>query len=265
MPTVDPNDIEIYYEERGRGDPALLLMGLGADGALAAEHVGAYQDHFRCIVVDARGTGRSAKPDGPYSVPMMARDTAAVIDALRLPPAHVLGISLGGCIAQELALTRPEQVRSLTLVSSFAKADAYTARVVAALEGAARRLPSTDFIRLMQLWLFSPAYHENHMDDLLRREAQAKAHRYPTPLHALLAQCEACLAHDTLDRLGAVRAPTLVTAGDADAITPVHCAQKLVHEIPNAHLTVFAGAGHCHHWERLDEFNAKTVAFMKAH
>jgi len=265
MPTVDANDIEIYYEERGRGDPAVLLMGLGADGSLAAEHVAAYQDHFRCIVLDGRGTGRSAKPDAPYSVPMMARDTAGLMDALGLPSAHVLGISLGGCIAQELALARPDQVRSLTLVSSFAKADAYTARVVGALEAAARRLPASDFIRLMQLWLFSPAYHEGHMDDLLRREAQAKAHPHPTPLHALLAQCDACLAHDTLDRLAAVQAPTLVTAGDADAVTPMHCAQTLADEIPNAALTVFAGAGHCHHWERLAEFNARTIAFMKDH
>ncbi|MBW7460394.1 alpha/beta hydrolase, partial [Paenibacillus sepulcri] len=103
MPRVRTNGIDMHYEERGSGEPLILLMGLGADGTAWEDHVKAYERHFRCILVDNRGAGRSGNPEGPYSTRMMAEDTAGLMKALQIGKAHVSGISMGSGIAQELA------------------------------------------------------------------------------------------------------------------------------------------------------------------
>lgn len=120
MPFVDTNGIRMHYEERGSGEPLVLLMGLGAPGSLWEDHVQAFEQHFRCLLVDNRGAGESDKPAGPYSTRMMAEDTAGLLRALGVEQARVAGISMGSGIAQELALAYPELVRSLVLIDRFA-------------------------------------------------------------------------------------------------------------------------------------------------
>src|SRR6476469_1752432 len=118
---ADSNGVKIYYHEKGKGQPLVLIMGFGADGTVWEKHLAVYQKHFRCIVLDNRGVGKSDQPIGPYSTQMMAADTIAVMDHAGVSSAYVAGISMGGAIAQELAINYPDRVTKLLLVSTWAK------------------------------------------------------------------------------------------------------------------------------------------------
>ena len=114
---ADSNGTKIFYQIRGEGEPLVLIMGFGADGNLWEQHVAEYQKHFRCYLIDNRGVGKSDQPPGPYTTEMMARDVVAVMDHSQVSTARVAGISMGGAIAQQLALNHPERVHSLASVS----------------------------------------------------------------------------------------------------------------------------------------------------
>ncbi len=265
MPDITANGINIHYEERGSGEPLILIMGLGADGSLWEHHVAAYSKHFRCIMPDNRGAGRSGKPKGPYTTRQMAEDTIGLMDALGISMAHLSGISMGGAVVQELAISYPSRVKSATVISSWPRCDAYTKRVFEMLESLVATSDPVAFNRLLQLWIFTPDYHARSMDDLLAREESGKHNPWPMPVEAFRAQSQACIHHDTLDRLGLIQAPFLITAGDQDIFTPMHYAETMAELIPGARLTVIQGGGHAHHWEKLDEFNNATLSFLLEH
>ena len=265
MPTIRANKINMYYEVRGEGPPLVLIMGLGAHGALWEEHVAAYEKYFRCIIVDNRGVGRSDQPPGPYTTAMMAEDTAGLISALGIGPAHVTGISMGGAIAQELVLRHPDLVKSVILNCTWPKCAAYTRRMFDMLAALAPTNEPREFIRLLYLLIFTPAYHEAHMDDLLRRETELMENPHPQEAHAFVAQCMACKEHDTLERLATIETPTLITVGKHDILTPLHYARAMHDRIKGSDLAVFDGGGHAHHWEKREEYNARTLEFLKNH
>jgi pimeloyl-ACP methyl ester carboxylesterase len=265
MPNIKVNGITLHYQERGRGEPLVLIMGLGADHSVWEQHVAAYSRHFRCILPDNRGVGLSAKPKGPYTTAMMADDAAALISALDIRQAHISGISMGGAIAQELALRHPGYVRSLTLNCTWPRCDAYLARIVESLQELYGKINARAWIRHLYLLIFSPEYHRKHLADLLAREKQAlRLKKVSQPAYAYAAQCDACITHDTLARLQKISAPTLITVGDKDIFTPRHFAEDMHRRIPKSRLEVFPG-GHAHHWEQLKKFNAMTLSFMKKH
>ncbi|MCL2059572.1 MAG: alpha/beta hydrolase [Oscillospiraceae bacterium] len=263
MPQIKCNGIDVYYEERGSGPPLLLIMGLGADGSLWEPHVLEYEKYFRCIIIDNRGAGRSGKPAGPYTTAMLAEDAAGVLTSLGINNAHIAGISMGGAIAQEIAIRHPELVKSLVLVCTWAKCDNYCTRVFEMLRAMNQTADATAFTRMLQLWIFTPSYHEAFMDDLISREESGAKNLYPMPAHAFAAQCDACIGHNTLDRLDRIAAPTLITAGDEDIFTPVRFAKILEEKIQGSELFVFKGGAHAHHWEFLEEFNSRTIEFMR--
>lgn len=264
MPTVSTNGITLAYETRGRGQPLILIMGLGAPGALWEDHVKEYERHFCCYLLDNRGAGDSSKPPGPYSTPLMAADVAGFMDALRIPQAHVAGISMGSAIAQELALNRPGLVRSLVLVSSWARCDLYTRAVFEHFCRVRAAVPTEDFIQLLQLWIFTAAHYEKNAP--LLAEGRAAAAQGPLmPRHAFEAQCAACMNHDALDRLASIKAPVQLTVGDADIFTPLRLTAQIRERLPKAALEVFRGWGHAHHWEDLARFNRVTTEFLLAH
>jgi pimeloyl-ACP methyl ester carboxylesterase len=124
MGKVKIDSIELYYEEHGSGDPLLLIMGLAADSVAWMFQIPAFAERYRTIVFDNRGVGRSDKPPGPYSIHQMANDTAGLLDALGIERAHVVGVSMGGMIAQELALNHPQRVRGLVLACTYPEPDA---------------------------------------------------------------------------------------------------------------------------------------------
>lgn len=260
MPNVISNGIRIHYEECGGGDPLILIMGLGAPGSRWKDHAASYQKHFRCILVDNRGAGESDKPAGPYTTKMMADDIIGLMLALGIENARIAGISMGSAIAQELALCYPSNVRSLVLVSSWARADRYTQAVFEHFKKMRELTPPAAFTQLLQLWIASAPYYEAHFVEMV--QDQTRAEEDYMQVHAFQAQTDACALHNTFDRLDKITAPTLLTVGDADIFTPLRLTVEMHERLPHSEMVVFQGLGHIHHWEDLERFNNITTQFL---
>ena len=262
MPKINSNGIQMSYTAHGSGEPLVLVMGLGAPGAKWQEHLAVYQKHFRCICIDNRGAGESDKPLlDAYTTEMMAADTLGVMEALGIKSAHVAGISMGGAIAQQMALLQPDAVRSLLLVSTFARAGHYFTRAIEVLRDNIDKMDGNSFSHLLQWMIFAPEYHERHFDDLLRRLAE-DATQPGMPAYAFKAQCNACIRHDVHQDLDKIQVPTLVAAGEADLLAPMYATRELYEGIPSAELYLAKGGGHTHHWEQLDAFNEASLSFL---
>ncbi len=262
MPDVKSNGITIHYEERGRGEPLILIMGLGAPGSRWEEHAACYEQHFRCIQMDNRGAGGSDRPDGPYTTRMMADDTAGLMQALGIENARVAGLSMGSAIAQELALAYPEKVHSLLLISSWSRCDRYTAAVFEHFKKMRSIASPADFTQLLQLWIASAPYYEEHFTEMVQDQGQA--HEGYMPLGAFEAQCDACSSHNAFERLEAITAPALLTAGEADIFTPLRLTAEMHARMAHSDMLIFPGKGHIHHWEDLERFNAVTLKFLSS-
>jgi pimeloyl-ACP methyl ester carboxylesterase len=256
---VEANGIELAYTERGSGDPLVLIMGLGADRSAWELHAQSFEQSFRCFAVDNRGAGASSAPVGPYSTADMADDYAGLIRSLGAGPVRVAGISMGGAIAQELALRHPDLVQRLVLVSTWARGDDYTKEIFRHFSRMRGAASPEEFTHLLQLWIWTPEYFNAHLQEL----QDVRSERSTMPQHAFDAQCAACIGHDARDRVAEIRVPTLITAGDRDIFTPMAFAEELHAQIPGSELKVFPGTGHAHHWEVLDQFNEFTTEWLR--
>jgi pimeloyl-ACP methyl ester carboxylesterase len=265
VPDITANGITLHYEERGAGDPLVIIVGLGSDGTNWAPHLDLYEKHFRTILINNRGAGLSDKPEGPYSSTMMADDAAAVMDAAGIDKAHVIGISMGGTITQQLALNHPERVRTITLACTWAKCNNYAATVFEHMRKAREVCTPDRFHELLQLWLVAPSYYDMHWDELRQAQRDTLEKTNPMPYHAFSAQCDACLGHDSTARLGELDVPTLITVGVHDIFTPPAFSEYLQQNIRGAEYCPMENSGHYHYLEALDLFNSKTTSFMQAH
>lgn len=264
MPYIEiATGIEVYYERFGSGAPLLLIMGTGLDHSCWSPQVESYRDQFECIAFDNRGTGKTNAPEGPLSTKMLAEDAAALLDALEISRAHVSGLSLGSCIAQELVLLRPELVETLQLHGTWARAYGYAARKFKAQIQMLDTFDVREFYDINVLWFLTPEFMARDPERLTR---QLDAIVESAPQRALLkAQYVADLEHDTLARLPTIEAPTLVTVGSFDLATPPLYAREVAAAIPNAELFVFEEGGHLHNVEAPDEFNRVTLEFLRKH
>jgi pimeloyl-ACP methyl ester carboxylesterase len=235
-------------------------MGLGAEVSTWQDHVAVYSEGYRCILVDNRGVGGSGKPPRPYSTAQMADDCAKVVNAVTDGPAAVVGLSMGGAIAQELALRHPSLVLGLVLVSTWARCDGYLSEIFDHLRVTHDKLDPEEFAQLLQLRIWSPSYVADHIEELQAGRRLAPA--VPVPNHAFAAQCGACASHDALSRLGNIDLPTLITAGREDSFTVLDHAERIHRGIPGSRIEVFPG-GHAHHWENLEAFNSLTFAWLE--
>lgn len=258
---VSTNGQELAYVQRGTGAPVVLIMGLGADLTAWEQHVAAWERDFTCYAVDNRGAGLSSRPAGAYSTAEMANDYAGLIRSLDLGPVSVVGISMGGAIAQELALLHPDLVRSLVLVSSWSHVDAFAEDALRQLSDSRGVLDESAFNRMLQLLIWQPSHFDARRDQL-RRDRTAAA---STSVASFRSQTDACVAHDTRDRLHTIGVPVLVSAGDRDAFIPFELQKQLAEGIPDAELQVFPGGGHVHHWEELDIFNDTISRWLREH
>lgn len=259
---VNSNSTQIYYQERGKGEPLVLLMGFGADGDVWEKHAAAYEKHFRCIILDNRGVGKSGQPPGPYSTAMMAEDTIAVMDQLGISSAKVAGISMGGAIAQELALNYPDRVSCLVLISTWPAFDNYAKTVYENLIRLRRTSKPDDFMQLLQLWIFAPPYYKDGMLNLIEGQEAAAKNEDPQSQDGFEGQLHACMNHDTVSRLGEIQVPTLITIGDMDIFTPPPFSETLHQGITDSEIVHFPTGGHVHHWEDLERFNEVTLNFL---
>ena len=263
MPYTDAPGFRMYYEEHGSGFPLLLINGLGSDHLEWLHQLPAFAAHGRVVVFDNRGTGKTDVPPGPYTTAQMADDAASLLRALGIPRAHVLGVSLGGMIAQEVALRHPDLVDGLVLgctgpggkLSIHPSPEAMAAFAIAKGED-----PEAELRRMLPFLYTDACIRERpgEIEGFVRRRLD-----HPTPPEGYLAQLSAAVIHDASSRLGNIRARTLVITGDADRLVNWENSLRLAGRIPGAMLVVLPGAPHRLFAETADDFNREVLSFLQ--
>ena len=252
--------MKLYTEEHGDGYPLLLLTGLGYAIWSWQRQLPDWSRRFRCIAVENRGTGRSPKPPGPYSIEEMADDAAEALAGRR---AHVAGFSMGGYLAQTLAVRHPELVDRLVLVCTATggpDVERTPNETAAAWLANADRTPP-EFARATMPLSFRPGWTDEHPDEF--EALLADRLEYPTPPESWRAQYDACLDWGArVTPVEEIEAPTLVVHGDADRIVPYGNGAKLARRIPGARFETFPGAGHLLFIEDAPRFNAMVASFL---
>ena len=261
MPVFENDGRPLYYEVHGEGEPLLCVMGLSADHLAWTLQVPAWSRRFRTVVFDNRDAGQSFRSEGSYAVGDMAQDTLALVDGLGLDRFHLLGVSLGGTIAQEVALAAPDRVHTLTLVVTFASAGRW-GREFARLWGrAAAQRSDEEHVDWLILQTVSEDYYENEQAvEFLRNVMLSNPH--PQPRDAFIRQLEASARHDTRDRLGGLSMPVHVIGAERDLLVPVFKSKELADLVPGAKLSIVPGAPHGLNVERAEDFNALVADFI---
>jgi pimeloyl-ACP methyl ester carboxylesterase len=268
------DSINLYHEEHGSGDPLLLIMGLAADSVAWLFQLPEFSQHYRAIVFDNRGVGRSDKPPGPYTIPQMADDSAGLLEALGVTRAHVVGVSMGGMIAQELALRHPQRVRGLVLACTYAQPDADILQTrtqsVTQLGGTLSpsgeiqidlsRLDPLSFFQMLLPTVFNQQFIETELPKLM--ELFAGSLQYGFDMEAILSQVSAVMQHDTTARLHKITSPTLVITGDNDRLIPPKCSDLIAAKIPGARLVKVPGGSHGFNFETPEVFNREVLGFL---
>jgi pimeloyl-ACP methyl ester carboxylesterase len=265
MPLADLDDCRVYYEVHGEGDPVLLVAGLGADHRAWGLQTEAFREHHRVIVFDNPGVGQTEGPGGAYTTELFAETAGELLRALGVERAHVVGASMGGTIAQQLALRYPQLVRSLSLHCTWGRADGQLTAIMRSWQAYARAVPLLELCRQCWLWVFTVGWYNDRQDELARLERQVLEAEHPQTPDAFCRQAEACVAHDALDRLGEVEVPTMISVGDRDVLTPPHHAYAIKDRMPGARVRMWKQMGHAPFWEIPDEFNRVQLEFMKEH
>jgi len=258
---VDANGIRIYVETYGAGAPLLLIMGLGASHETWFAQREAFATAHRVIAFDNRGAGRSDCPAAPWTVPDMAADAVGVLAALGVARADVLGVSMGGMIAQEIAIRYPERVDRMVVAMSFARPDPI--RRTFLLHRRWARLQGADSLQesIANLpWLLSASLLSDgaRLGEIIESFASVP---FVSP-QAYANQVDAILEYETLTRLPAVRAPTLVVAAAEDVLTPVFLSEEIAAAIPGARLVVLPRGNHAAQVEYADAFNAAVLEWL---
>ena len=261
MPTASVNEVELNYSLEGDGPETVVLVngladdlttwGYQMDALLAAG--------YRVLRFDNRGVGRSSKPAGPYTTTMFAHDTKALVDHLGISGFHMLGVSMGGMIAQEYALANPGDLVSLTLACTYASPGPFCSRMFALWADVALMGGVSTVMRDVSLWAFTPGFFEDRPEEAA--EFDTAMAMIDQPLPAYLAQLHSIRHHDTTDRLGSIEVPTLVLAGDVDILIPVSLSKRLQEAIPTASWATTKG-GHACLWEFPEEFNSAVLQFL---
>ncbi|HEV7844394.1 MAG TPA: alpha/beta hydrolase [Pyrinomonadaceae bacterium] len=263
MPKIVAGDIELYYEQHGAGVPLVLIPGFGTGLWIWFKQLPAFSKEFRTIIFDPRGISRSDAPDAPVTIRTIADDVAALLRALRIESAHILGASFGGFVAQELALGFPEMTRSLTLCCTSFGGPHHVPPSLETLQALAstKGLNTEERVRENLLLAFSPEFVERNRQEV-EKVIELRAQNF-VPEYAYLHQLQAALDFNAEDRVSEITAPTLVLTGDADIIVPVDNSRNLAARIAGARLVTIKGGSHTFFIEQADEFNAAIIKFIK--
>ena len=263
MPTIEANGQTLYYEEHGEGEPLLCVMGLAADTLAWALQVPAFSPRHRTVIFDNRDVGRSSMAEDPYEVSDMAADSLALADALELDSFHLLGVSMGGAIAQEVALTAPDRVRTLTLAVTFAAGGAWARALSRSWGSRVQQLTYEQHVDELMLLNLSERFFENEEAVTWLRGLMLE-NPHPQPPEAFARQLDASSRHNTRDRLASLSLPVHVIGAEQDILVPVWKSRELAELIPGAELTVIEGSPHGATLERAEEFNAAVLDFIAA-
>lgn len=267
--------VDLYYEEHGSGDPLLLIMGLAADSQAWMFQLPDFAQRYRTVVFDNRGVGRSSKPAGSYTIHEMADETAGLLDALSIPRAHVVGVSMGGMIAQELALRHPERVRGLVLACTYPEPDADveerrrlsvsqfggTVDAEGNIHVDVSAITPLLFVQQLLPTVFNQSFIERELPKLM--QVFSGALQWGFSMEAILGQVAAVMGHRCTDRLHRIASPTLVITGDADNLVPPAHSEILAREIPGAKLVKVPGGSHGFNFETPEVFNREVLSFLE--
>ncbi|HMA37677.1 MAG TPA: alpha/beta hydrolase [Chloroflexia bacterium] len=257
MPQIPINDSVLYYELHGQGPPLVFIHGLGSSTQDWAYQVAALAPTYTVLTFDLRGHGQSARPPGPYTIPLFAADTAGLLQALDIGAAHIVGVSLGGSVAFQLALDAPTQVKTLTIVNS---APGLPGSAAAAQQEIDRRVA---LVQQMGMRAMGEALSPNlfpHPEHAALRQSFVERWATNDPA-AYIAATRALLGWDVGDQIGAIRCPTLVIAADQD-YSPVAVKAAYVQRMPDARLVVIPATHHAVPMETPEQFTAVLVAFL---
>jgi 3-oxoadipate enol-lactonase len=247
MPVVSAGEVELDYERGGEGPPLLLIMGMSGTLLHWGEpFLEALRGDFDVITYDHRGVGRSSRVEGPFTIAQLAQDAAGLLRTLELDSAHVMGISMGGMVAQELALAHPSGVRSLTLGCTYCGGEG---SILPAQPEMAEAMMSRDRERIGRvMWEInvSPRMAE---DDEAYATFQEIAGRRSVALEVIMEQWSAISAHDTSRRLSGLEMPTLIVHGTVDRLLPVQNGRLISEHMPQARLEILEDIGHLFFWE----------------
>ena len=257
----------MYYEVEGSGDPLVLIMGTNADHTTWAAQVESYRDSYQVITYDARGTGQSTHPEPleDYSMKILADDAAALLDEIGVSSAHVSGLSLGSATAQELAINHPGKVETLQLHCTWGRSDEWFIRMIDTNEFCIAHDDPEMYIRTALLWVASPTFINDRPDDVVAFERGFLLENpHPPSKEGMLGHFHADKTHDTLDRLGQIRVPTLITSGEVDWQVPTRYGLEVQERIPGSTMHVFKGphSSHIAFHEMAEEWNSFTKAWL---
>jgi pimeloyl-ACP methyl ester carboxylesterase len=267
MPEVRVGDVNLHYEIYGSGDPLLMVMGLGGSSAgWDPNLISGLAGSFRTIIYDNRGTGLSDKSDTPYSLEMFAADAIALLDSLELDRVHVFGVSMGGMIAQELALRYGERLQTLTLGCTTCGGKhavpppAESLKVLTAPRDGAS---DEELVRRSWPLAYTPSYIQKHRAELEATIPRLLAH--PTPAFAYKRHLDATYTLKTYERLPQIKMPTLVVTGAKDVLIPARNSEIIAERITGAKFHVIPDAGHAFFNEARGQFLKVFVPFAQSH
>jgi 3-oxoadipate enol-lactonase len=258
MPFANIKGININYKVTGQGEPLVMIMGLGTDQVGWMSQVPFFKKYYQVVTFDNRGVGKSDKPAGPYTTEMMADDTIGLMDSLGIKKANILGVSMGGMIAQEIAINYPERVLKLVLGCTYACDDGamsgQTPASVQALDAGRRGkigpMLSLTLNKKVYQFIFSILMKIRG----IRRGAEDIA--------GFTAQAAACSTHNTLERLSSIKSPTLVIVGTKDRLLKSTSSKVMAERIPGARLVQLDGGSHGFSIEMKDAFNNAVLNFL---
>ncbi|MEM1512884.1 MAG: alpha/beta fold hydrolase [Candidatus Jordarchaeales archaeon] len=265
MPYAKVRGLNMYYEVHGEGFPLVMIMGLGAnvywwDPFIIDE----FSKHFKVVVFDNRGAGRTDKPGVEYTMGMFADDTVGLMDYLGISKAHVLGVSMGGMIAQEVALNYPDRVEKLVLCVT-----APGGQVTVPPKPEAMALLTMDRSKLTDEQIARETLKVLYPEEFIKAHpevAEATVERiskFVIPADAYMRQINAILKFNAYDRLGSINKPTLVVSGGKDILVPPENGRLIAEKIPNAKLVVFEGSGHGLITQERERFVKLVIDFLK--
>jgi len=254
----------MYYEIYGAGEPLILIIGVGGNLTRWFRNVQGLSKEYQVIAFDNRGMGRTDVPDIPYSIEMMADDTAGLMDAIGIDKAHLFGISMGGAIGQWLAIRHPEKLISLMLGCTLpGGSQSISGERGAASAALSSGITPEERARQGLPLILSEAFIENN-PDIVDEIVQNRLLYPPDPI-GFRRQVEALNAHDAYDRLPEIKIPTLILHGSDDRLIPVDNGRVIASQIPNAELVILEGRKHCFFQESPDEVSRIILDFLRRH
>jgi len=266
MPKVKiESGINIYYEIEGQGDSVVLVQGLDRDHSGMILQRKELSQHFQVIAYDARGTGQSDTPEGPYTCKQMADDLYGLLRNLKIERVHIIGASLGGNVAQEFAISFPEMVASLILMCTFAKPDYYLQSMGRFWVSAIEKLGHAQLCEEIMHWAYTRSFFDTQRQrlDYARQKLEELEATYN--IKGFQWKAEAGINADTTDRLNKIKAPTLVIAGEMDYfIPPSLCEQQLTKCVSGTRFIVIKDAAHAFFDEKPTEVNREILAFLSS-